>query len=1536
MEPSGDGESSSESISQPASSGAESISESSSQPASDAAAREAKQLEMQRSVVYIDCFLIFRALCKLSVTEIPKGFADPTSLDMRSKILSLELLLSILEEATPAMRSHKKFVSQAIKKYLCISLLTNGVSPIPKIFQLSLSIFWTLLNFFKQNLKAEIGIFFKKIFLPLLESPHSTVQQKWMVLQVLLKICRTPQTLLELFVNYDCSSDPNNLVFEPMVRDIAAIAKGSPTVDNWTTPAQDAKMRTMGLECLVAIARSLVSWSNELMGEAHDEHIHASLVAAGAAAAAATTTATATTDAAAANARSSLRSGTDEVRSGDERSGEDDHVDGAAQPAAGLLAATSDSTVVLKVDPIEEQLRHNQQLRRGFELFNRKPSRGIDFLVKLGHITSEPASIAQLLRAEKSLERSSVGDYLGGHQANNVAVMHAYVDLFHFKGLTLDAAIRSFLLEFRLPGEARQIDRIMEKFAARYYEQNMDCPHFANATSAYVMAFAVIMLATDLHSAAIPKERKMTKESFRKMLRGQNENVDFPPELLDATYDRIAAEPLQVNQDEKASHRNSGSFLTAKTRLQLFHQETREMVKKSRAELRENLVAEEMAYFVAPEVHHVRPIFEVSWGAMLAAFGQLLESSEDPNAINLCLEGFRLAIRIAGIFYLDTPRTSCINALKKFTLLDPTMVRRHRLKRKNVDTIVTLLELALTDGNYFQNSWGIILECISQLDRLATLTAFGIHSDTELQSPEPTIGHDRAPKNSATTTTTTTTTATTTVAAGRPAKPAEKRPASTMAPGSSSGAGSGEADENAASLLPSYFGTETPAERQRREAELAASIEATNAATIAAQIDFKLIDKIFSHTVKLNGDAIVDFVQGLCDVSLREIASAKGPRLFSLRKIVEVASFNMDRIRLIWSRVWSYLSVHFERVGCDENSSVAMYAVDSLRQLAMKFLEKDELANFSFQQLFLKPFEYISQNTSSLVIRELIIRCLSQMVLARSHNLMSGWKCILSVLSAESGQQEASIVQLAFELAKAIATEYFRYIAEHGFFQDCVRMLIAYGNSTLIPAVALQATSLLGECAQHLIKGEIVPSGDDFEPMGTWFPTLTGLAGIASHPTVDVRLRSLRTLFAVLNQAGGRFSPRDWDVLCRGVILPIFDNVRYAGDSPDFAAAASEENEWVASTCRPALTYFISIFSWFFDSVAFLLDECLCLLTACILQENEPLATIGCSVFTQLVVTNRTKWTPAMWDQILFAFDFMLQKNTPREILSLTKLQREQSNGAAASPGDAAASESPPSDGVPFPPVEPATLASELEAFSLRLSRTVPLGLHREEQRSALLFMKMIRCRCQVQAMLVASIAEILEVSDTQLEQPHFMFLLTTLQRAFDFSRSVNNNDVLWKLIAKTNLQPDFIKQELDACYQYLGLLFRLFSPAVSTPRTLAMIGAVEARLVGTCEAILADFARTLGTDLVQHPYTKSKLSIVIHILTEIYHFTDEAFARHLATFYAQFAQLICATSRKVRKLLTAIFLRVGALQHIITPPSVVDQQVGQIADNDE
>lgn len=81
--------------------------------------------------------------------------------------------------------------------------------------------------------------------------------------------------------------------------------------------------------------------------------------------------------------------------------------------------------------------------------------------------------------------------------------MYAYVDQIDFGGMDFVAALRHLLSKFRLPGEAQKIDRIMEKFAGRYVENNKQLDIFASADAAYVLAYSIIMLTTDLHSSQV-------------------------------------------------------------------------------------------------------------------------------------------------------------------------------------------------------------------------------------------------------------------------------------------------------------------------------------------------------------------------------------------------------------------------------------------------------------------------------------------------------------------------------------------------------------------------------------------------------------------------------------------------------------------------------------------------------------------------------------------------------------------------------------------------------------------------------------------------------------------------------------------------------------------------------------------------------------------------------------------------------------------------------------------------------------------------
>ena len=97
----------------------------------------------------------------------------------------------------------------------------------------------------------------------------------------------------------------------------------------------------------------------------------------------------------------------------------------------------------------------------------------------------------------------------------------------------------------------------MEKFAERYCLQNPNI--FPTADAAFILAFAVIMLNTDLHNPAIKEERRMTTDAFLRMNRGICDGEDLPDELLLSIFERIKTNPISLKEDDEARERAGGS-----------------------------------------------------------------------------------------------------------------------------------------------------------------------------------------------------------------------------------------------------------------------------------------------------------------------------------------------------------------------------------------------------------------------------------------------------------------------------------------------------------------------------------------------------------------------------------------------------------------------------------------------------------------------------------------------------------------------------------------------------------------------------------------------------------------------------------------------------------------------------------------------------------------------------------------------------------------------------------------------------------------
>jgi len=107
----------------------------------------------------------FNAL--LLLTQVPYYFSerDPKSHPMRSKLLSLHLVLTVLNSHMPlfvdpsaiiyssSSNEATSFV-QAINQYLCLCLSRNAVSPVPQVFEISVEIFWRVLAGMRTKLKV--------------------------------------------------------------------------------------------------------------------------------------------------------------------------------------------------------------------------------------------------------------------------------------------------------------------------------------------------------------------------------------------------------------------------------------------------------------------------------------------------------------------------------------------------------------------------------------------------------------------------------------------------------------------------------------------------------------------------------------------------------------------------------------------------------------------------------------------------------------------------------------------------------------------------------------------------------------------------------------------------------------------------------------------------------------------------------------------------------------------------------------------------------------------------------------------------------------------------------------------------------------------------------------------------------------------------------------------------------------------------------------------------------------------------------------
>ncbi|XP_074190278.1 IQ motif and SEC7 domain-containing protein 1 isoform X7 [Rhinolophus sinicus] len=189
--------------------------------------------------------------------------------------------------------------------------------------------------------------------------------------------------------------------------------------------------------------------------------------------------------------------------------------------------------------------------RIGLNLFNKKPEKGVQYLIERGFVPDTPVGVAHFLLQRKGLSRQMIGEFLGNRQKQfNRDVLDCVVDEMDFSAMELDEALRKFQAHIRVQGEAQKVERLIEAFSQRYCICNPGVVRqFRNPDTIFILAFAVILLNTDMYSPNVKPERKMKLEDFVKNLRGVDDGEDIPRETLIGIYERIRKRELKTSED---------------------------------------------------------------------------------------------------------------------------------------------------------------------------------------------------------------------------------------------------------------------------------------------------------------------------------------------------------------------------------------------------------------------------------------------------------------------------------------------------------------------------------------------------------------------------------------------------------------------------------------------------------------------------------------------------------------------------------------------------------------------------------------------------------------------------------------------------------------------------------------------------------------------------------------------------------------------------------------------------------------------------
>ncbi|KAL6842095.1 hypothetical protein ACP4OV_028074 [Aristida adscensionis] len=598
---------------------------------------------------------IFNFLCSLLLNAAdmvmsPDGQGAFTS-EEDVMLFSLVLVNSAVELGGEAIGKHPKLL-RLIQDDLFFHLIHYATESSALVLSMICSTALNLYHFLRRFLKLQLEAFFLYVLLRV-GGGGSGPQLQEVAIEGLISFCRQPTFVIEVYVNYDCDPLLRN-VFEEVGKLLCKAA----------FPASGAgagPMSAVQLQAFEGLVNMLTTIADNVeVDRAPDLAAYA-------------------------------------LHISEYRLFWTDRWDASSSATASGAGETW-------VDFVRKRKLRKKKVAIAANHYNRDQKKGVEFL-KLCHLVPTPPdarSMAYFLRYSPGLDKNKIGEFLGDPDELNLKVLKEFTETFDFTGAILDTALRTYLETFRLPGESQKIQRILEAFSERFFEQQT-AGVFATKDAAFILCYSVIMLNTDLHNPQVKK--KMSEEDFIRNNRAINDKKDLPREYLSELFHSIASNAITMFSSNAAA-------------VEMTPSRWADLVKRSRA----------MDPFTPCDFRHKlsREVFIAVSGPAVATLAAIFDCADDEDTLNQCVEGLISVARIAR-YGLEDVLDELLCCLCKFTtLLNPYATTEETLftfsnELKPRMATLALFTIANRFGESVRGAWKNVVDCLLKLKRLKLL-----------------------------------------------------------------------------------------------------------------------------------------------------------------------------------------------------------------------------------------------------------------------------------------------------------------------------------------------------------------------------------------------------------------------------------------------------------------------------------------------------------------------------------------------------------------------------------------------------------------------------------------------------------------------------------------------------------------------------------------------------------------------------------------------------------------------------------------------